>query len=115
MTGKNTGVENVMQRAPLGRGRCRQRPPNPPVRFEGPFVATIDVYDDSYESASGPGVVPGIIVNDVTSKSAESVHRATPANVTRSISPTISAKINQYETNINRNDLDGKKDTLMTK
>ena len=78
-------------------------------------MATIDVYDDSYESASGPGVVPGIIVNDVTSNSAESVHRATPANVTRSISPTISAKINQYETNLNRNDLDGKKDTLMTK
>ena len=77
-------------------------------------MATIDVYDDSCESASGPGAVPGIIVDDETSKSTESVHRATPANVTRSISPTISAKINQYETNI-KNDLDGKKDTLMTK
>ena len=88
--------------------RVWQRPAKPSDKFEGPFVATVDVYDDSYESESLPAVVPGIHVEEATSD--ESVHRATPANVsTRPISPTISAKINQYEKNLSRN-VNGKHD-----
>lgn len=100
-----TADEKSTQRAVKGRGR--QRPPKPSDRFEGPFVATVDVYDDCREFQSLPAnLVPGIIVEDVASKTSsdtESVHRATPANVsTRPISPAISAKINQYEKNLHR-------------